>query len=201
VDTQTASTGYEYWTAACSGAKVEKQRGVAHLGFYRTTSRGEPVAIWKDASGEVVAKVGAKGRVVPADEGWCERVFSYCQAVTEQQYRGACANNAWHDHHPLLGDNVNASGEDDIQTKIDDLRLEAQSIIRKGEATSQADADAAANLAARIEDLTKQLEQQQNLETGPYTAEIQRLETAMRQFSPQLAPRSTISGRRLSGRS
>jgi hypothetical protein len=146
--------------------------------------RGKPrsrAVHWKSMPDSIGSAMRSRlpSRVALADERWCENVFSYCRPVPEASYRQAVATGKWPDH-ALAGHNRPPEGIDAIRAELDDLRMRAEQLVRAGPAKTQADADAAANLKARIASLTEALETEQELEVAPERQELQRIEQAKR---------------------
>jgi len=192
---------YEHWRNALqsdSPGLLDVPAGVAVAGFYRASNTGRPVAVWPNGDGEMVARVGATGAAQEPDAQWCERVFAYCQPVSEEDYRQACATGVWSDHH-VAPHNRPPEGLDNITAMLDDLRMEAHQMIKREVAKDQAEADRAANLVARIEGLIQALtaEQQQAVAPildlirtldGKRTLLEQQLQEARRPYTEKITP-------------
>lgn len=97
---------YAFWHQQVAGTNPELPERAPQCGFYRHAGRDglRPVAIWRNGDGDIVARVGANGPIVEADEEWGERYFAKCcrHAVTEEAYRDACAGKPWPDVDPVV---------------------------------------------------------------------------------------------------
>jgi hypothetical protein len=176
------SDHYAAWRSAVRDKRpLDVDRGIAVAGFYRHRTTGNPIAVWPDGNGGLLARVGAKGRDVDPDEGWCERVFAYAQPVDEEAYRQACADGVWPDHRLTPQHNRPPEGLSDVLLQLDDLRMEAQKIISKGEAKTQEEADTAANLVTRLQVLI-------NLVDSDMQAAIRPLQDHLQEIERQRAP-------------
>jgi len=71
--------------------------------------------------------------------------------------------------------------------QLDDLRMEAQQILNKGEARTQAEADLAANLVKRLQDLVDQVTDSMKIATEPFHAQLREIEAQRRPVVQQMA--------------
>jgi hypothetical protein len=160
--------------------------GVAAPGFYRHRTTHNPVAVWRDPVRGLLGQNGS-GREMVIDEGWCERVFAYCQPVPEDWYRAAERSGIWPDHVATAKHNKPPEGLSDAMLQLDDLRMEAQQVLNKGEAKTQAEADLAANLVKRLQDLVDQVNESMKIATEPYHAQLREIEAQRRPVMQQMA--------------
>src|SRR3954465_7121339 len=134
---------YDYWTAALADPKRLQAREFKitsdpQPGFYRT-KKGDPVAIWEEEGGIVIAHQGAE--VGPRDY---ERIWLGCASrpVPEEWYRIVVEENGtWPDVDPglaAMGDNVR-TGMDEVE-QIDELekQVKAYKQIESDEQAAQA---------------------------------------------------------------
>jgi hypothetical protein len=158
--------------------------GVAAPGFYRHRTTQMPIAVWRE--GDMFLCASGSSLAMRIDEGWCERVFSYCQPVAEDWYRAAVSSGIWPDHVVTRLHNKPPEGLSDAMLQLDDLRLEAQQIINRGEAKTQAEADLAANLVKRLQDLVDQVDDSMRIAIAPFEAQIQEIERQRRPIVQQM---------------
>jgi hypothetical protein len=172
---------YAQWRAAVAADAprlLDVPPGVAVPGFYRASNSGQPVAVWIVPNGNSIStmqQTGATGRTDYADERWCERVFAYCEPVPEEAYRQAVKTGIWHDHR-VAPHNRPPEGLEGVTGQLDDLRMDAEGFIRRGEAQSQADADAASNLVSRLQGCIKRIEEQRDAELAPLDERLREID-------------------------
>lgn len=171
-----ASDAYAWWRKALAGNPPELTLHVAEPGFYRKSGRNgvfEPVAVW-DEDGARVAMVGAKGRIVPADAAWCEKVFSWCckHPVTEAAYRAVCRGEPWPDIDPVvheqrgMGHNSGAAG--DAEALRDQVTAALEGVKQYAEVADDETASRAQSLRARLLTLAGEVKTTHKVEKEPH---------------------------------
>jgi len=166
---------YAFWQGALQGNPPELVRGVAECGFYRHRTRdGEfiGIAVWRNGEGDLVGRVGAAGRVVEADEEWCERYFAWCakNPVTEPAYRVWCETGKWPDDVPEVERRSNGEPHIILKETIADMRKEAETWLAGigGAVTTQEQADKAGNFKDRFAELEKEAVQSHKVAKEPH---------------------------------
>lgn len=166
---------WHWWTQALESPK---EIGQAHLpvsvdspeqGFYRTRYKGkpwEPVAIWKDDSGNWVAL--RSGKPVKADDVWN---WACRNPITIEAYEKALAGEGWADDDPsvaaaLAGHNVGALSERELlQDEIESAKqgAEAYATIENDEQAGKAQ-----SLRARMNELAGKADKQREALKKPH---------------------------------
>jgi hypothetical protein len=100
--------------------------------------------------------------------------------MREQAYRAARNNGIWPDHQVTRLHNRPPEGLTDAMLQLDDLRMEAQKIINKGEAQTQAEADLAANVVKRLQDLRQSVLENMKIAIAPHEAQLREIEAQRR---------------------
>ena len=172
---------YDWWKEA-STRHGQPESESLQAGRYRRQGRDSvrPVAVWQEdghwkvLDGDYFMD-GAKDYDKLLD--WHDRAWPMCVAVTEAEYKAAIETGHWADWAPASPlHNQPPEGLDNIVAQLNDARDKARPLIKAGPATTQADADAAANLAAHIKWLGNALVQDQHRVAAPERERITELE-------------------------
>lgn len=167
---------YDFWQAALKdpaqiGAKLPVHENDPQPGFYRMRAKDEgadmvPVAIWENAAGEIVAKVGNRMHDFPAE------VWSFCcrYPVSEEDCRAAMRGEGWKDTPPEaergMGDNL---PDDPFEALVMEVNGEAETAkeLLKKPVTTQDQADRVANFSKRVSALGKKADELFAVEKRP----------------------------------
>ncbi|TVR06672.1 MAG: hypothetical protein EA385_15250 [Salinarimonadaceae bacterium] len=201
------SADYAYWLAALQGERIDLNEATDETtgstypepacGFYRHRRRDgefDPVAVWRNGDGDLVAKIGGAS-TVPADSAFSERVFAYaCKSpITEDVYRAVMGGADWPEDAPSkdemrgraekrLADEFepedpkpsparkNAPAHIIAEETIKELRAEAEKWLKSigGKVTTQEQADRAANFGDRFAELEKEAVSTHRKEKEPH---------------------------------
>ena len=169
---------YEYWQSAVAGAPNRDLLvvGVAECGFWRKgrrDGREDPIAIWRDPNHGLVARQGFKpGRIIVADEGFCEAVFAWAlkNPVTQEAYLQAFETGAWPDEAPPVAGIGHNLPSDPLEAIKLELLAEQEAVeeFLKLPITTQESADKAASWSARIAEIGKRAEAKRVEEKRPH---------------------------------
>lgn len=167
---------YDFWIAALKdpaqiGNKLSVHENDPQPGFYRMRAKDEgadmiPVAIWENAAGEIVAKVGSRMHDFPAE------VWTFCcrYPVSEEDCRAAMRGEGWKDTPPEtargMGDNL---PDDPFEALVIEVNgeVEIAAELLKKPVKTQDDADKVANFAKRIASLGKKADELFAVEKRP----------------------------------
>ena len=156
---------------------MENEIIFAEQGFYRHRN-GTPVAIYRSGD-RLVHKVGENPPAYVTPE-WEERVLSYCKGGFDAKaYWEARRTGQWSDHM-RVGDNRPPEGIDAIAAELNDLQQSIKDMLKAGPAKTEHDANAAANLKARVEVLVASLDMEIKALERPHHIEINRIEAQKR---------------------
>jgi hypothetical protein len=187
------SNPYAGWRRTLAGGPLELSAG-----RFRHKRSGLPVAIYPDAdSGQLIHRVlNQPARYV--DERWEENFFSYCQAVTEDRYDNAVKGGIWWDNL-RVGDNRPDSGVDALKEEALELIERGYELARRGPATTEEQANSAANLIGLIKQTREQLQTALTNEAAPFQAEIDKIERQKEPWAEKLRSVAQLFGNFLKG--
>ncbi len=168
---------YSFWINALKdpskiGTDLPVHENDPQPGFYRMRNRdgGDmvPVAIWKNGSGEIVAKVGNRMIDNPTD------VWSFCCRfpVLEGVYRGFVNGGSWPDTPPE-NEAIAKAGHNLPEDPFEAIKLELQGEIEIAEdllkkpVKDQDAADMVANFASRVAAIKKKADELHSVEKRP----------------------------------
>jgi hypothetical protein len=176
------------------------------------SSRGHarPVSTWYEDSAWQVLRVGVDAFDSNETTKWLAfkaDAWPMLQAMSEASYEAAVANEMWPDNVParpaygwrkpkepiiepeIANPSLSGHNKPPEDTKLnelidalDQLVAEASKLAQKGEAKTQADADVASNLKARIRDLRQRIVATHDAEKAPVLAEGKRIDQAYFQY-------------------
>lgn len=162
---------YEWHDNAMAGNRGPVHEGDPQTGWYRnrrlTSAKGvtpkafvwDAVAYWKDTkTNEQRCHVnGKQPDPLRAMEIW---VFCNRYPISEEVYDQFMRTGKWPEHNEVLADQERRSNEapdDDspggVAARIDALAAEASKLLKQGAAKTQAEADAAADIAGKLSQL------------------------------------------------
>lgn len=147
-------------------------------GFYRVRTKDRTswraVGYAYDPHGKLLCWLD--GRPLDAERGRAIWSWASENAISEKLYRAVVDHREpWPDINPVVTQVNNASNEapDDnsfvaVRERIDDLAREAERLMKKGAAKTQADADQAANVANALNDYWKKADNLRKVEKQPH---------------------------------
>jgi hypothetical protein len=185
---------YTWHDNAMAGKRGPVYDGDPQSGWYRSrkliSERGElpkryelqAVAYWKDTkSGEQRCHVNGKS----VDTQRMMELWQYCNAspISEDTYDAFTATGQWPDKNQVAAEDERLSNEapaedslEDIKARIDALLAEAKKLRAKGVAKTQAEADAAADVAVKLGELYHFAEKRRKIEKEPSLQEGKRID-------------------------
>lgn len=141
----------------------------------KSNSKSYPVAIWPDESGRLVVKI-AQTLIHESDaEDWhkfaCE-TWLRCATnpISEEVYNSVIETGIWPDEHAAVTGHNKAPADDSfegLRDKIDELKREAEKLIKKGAAKTQDESDQASDLANALGAAEKKALAQKKIEKDP----------------------------------
>ncbi len=167
--------GYEGWKRKLQGLDVPPEMWPS-AGRFRDKRNAMPIAVWPMGDA-LVRKVGTEAASY-MDERWEHAVFSHCEAVTDEDYTQAMTTGVWKNHR-RVGDNRPEMGVDHFE-QLDALVETVDRMAAKGAAQDQDDANAAANINARLEEIRKILEAERDDQEAPMRRELYEIEQQKR---------------------
>lgn len=182
-----ASDPWNYWRQALAGNQQSFHEGNPQPGFYRWPQKPgygarkvfTPVAYWPDADGTICCRIGDED--VDPHRGADIWVNVATHPVTEVAYRSVAENGQlWPDEPetvPISAPAYGAIGHnrpppDDsfetLQEEIDRVSEEGKRLLAGDPITEQFQADLVANVADRLQELSKRANEQRSIERKPY---------------------------------
>jgi hypothetical protein len=177
---------YEWYDAAIKGARGPIHVEEPQTGWYRNrrlvSAKGETpkryewdaVCFWRDThTGEQRCHVNGKQ---PSGERMIQ-IWTYANQypISEETYDAYLATGKWPEHNDVLADQErrsNAAPDDDslegVQARIDALVTEANRLLKKGAAKTQAEADSAADVAVKLGELYTHADNLRKKEKQPH---------------------------------
>lgn len=170
-----------WWRAKLIGLPVQLNPSTPHAGFYRMASKAyygarrtfKPVAYWPDNNGDLRCRIGDDDVSPERGQGIWESVGNH--PVSEEAYRAVAQDGGlWPDEHELvpMGDNLPPEDEDNsfegLRDKLENLAREANARIDGPPIETQAEADQIGNLADRLTELAKRVDEARATEKRPH---------------------------------
>lgn len=162
---------YAWWREAIEGRRSEIRLNVAEPGFYRWQERGvgpQPVAVWVEG-GQTLYRI-ANREPKPADERFCEQIFSYCSRtpISDDLYWFVMDGGPWPDKAPEPGlNNLPDEPHERLRLLIEAEREEIEAFLRQPLADKTA-SDRAADWAGRMTRLEEEAGEHLKEERKPH---------------------------------
>lgn len=168
----TAQDQYEFWRRRIAGENVQIYDGEPQAGFYRLKGyKGAPdqaVAYWfKD--GQLRCRIGSKD--VSEQVAMDRWTWAATAPISHELYKSIIDGNEWPDQHEAVSRSNRAPDDNSLEglrDAIEDLAREANTLIGKGAAQSQADADRASDLANKLGELCTKADKARDAEKRPF---------------------------------
>lgn len=187
---------WDWWRAKLRGEPVQMNESNPHAGFYRWERRTRyggprtftPVAYWPGPNGELNCRVGDND--VTPQTGRDIWVSVGNHPVSEDSYRRVAERGEpWPDTHPdtqppAIGDNRPPPDANALHDLVRPLAIDAKLRLDGPPIEIQDDADRIADLARKLAELHKQIEEAQTAEEIPHREALAKVE---KRWAPVLA--------------
>lgn len=165
------ASDYEWYFAALKtpsaiGSKeLPVHEGEAKPGFYRKrrhkTGPFDPVAIWRDETGKLVAMIGDKAADAAELWSWVCR-----HPVTEEAYRAVIDGERWPDEAPTIGHNSGPA--DDDEAIADQIEAAEKAVAEFAEIADDERQAQAQSARSRLNELSREADKLRTAEKAPY---------------------------------
>lgn len=163
---------YSFWRKRIAGEQPPIHDGEVQAGFYRLKGRNgfpdQPVAFWFK-EGALRCRIGSKDvEEHIARERW---VWAQKFPITHELYKAIIAGEPWPDQHEAVTRSNNAPPDDSFEQlseAIADLAREGLTLIEKGAAKTQDEADRASDLANRLGEFWNKADDARKAEKKPH---------------------------------
>lgn len=164
---------YSWWRRRLAGEEIPTHEDSCEAGFYRMKRKdgsSEAVAIWYGANdGALRCRIGTQDvSDQRAKEAW---PYLSKHPVSHEAYKAKIETGNWPDQHEAVTQANNAPPDDSIEAltdTIESLARVANDMIRKGGASTQAEADQAADVANKLAEYQKKADAARKAEKKPH---------------------------------
>jgi hypothetical protein len=155
------------------------------------TPQSLPVAVWRDQhDGQLRVLIGRNRLLVEGDPTTRDAFLEFatggwlrCVAVTQAEYNAAVQSGSWPDEHEAVTRHNQAPPEESLEAiaeRIDDLAREAETLVARGAAQTQAECDRAADLANLLGRLERQADELRRREKRPHEEQAKEVDRRWR---------------------
>jgi hypothetical protein len=166
---------YACWRAALAGQSVADFAKQPHCGFWRRGKSGDPVAVWRDETGALVAKIGARAAVM-ANAEFDEMTFGFClpNPISHETYTAVLRGEPWPSTDAVVheqtapGAGDNSAGASEVETLRDQIAAAIEQAKKYGAVADDETAAKAQSLRARLIELRGEAEGKHQAEKAPH---------------------------------